>query len=63
MSKNGHIISPTKDGLWTVRKRGSENRSIRAKTKVEAIIIGKVIRQRSGSEWVIDEKVEESSRK
>ncbi|NLL91713.1 MAG: DUF2188 domain-containing protein [Ruminococcaceae bacterium] len=60
MSKNSHIISPTKDGSWVVQKNGSDNRSIQTKTKVEAIIIGKVISLRSGDEWIIDETAKDS---
>lgn len=52
----------TKERAWTVQKSESGKESIRAKTRIKAIIIGNVIRQRSGSDFIVKEANKEDSR-
>lgn len=53
-------VSPSSKGGWEIQKSGTAHANIHASTKVEAIKIGKVISQRSGSTLVIHEKDETS---
>lgn len=57
MAKSSVHIVPSKSGTgWSVKKSGNQRASVHADTKVEAVKVGRVISQRSGSELIIHGK-------
>jgi len=59
--KSVHIVPSNDQGGWNVKKAGAQRASAHTETKAEAIKLGRVISQRSGSELVIhgvDGKIE-----
>lgn len=54
--KTVHIVPNNSAGGWNVKKGGAEHASVRTDTKAEAVKMGRVISQRSGSELVIHGK-------
>lgn len=51
--KTVHVTHNSSTGGWNVKKGGAEHTSVRTDTKAEAIKMGRVISQRSGSELII----------
>jgi len=56
MARMQHHVSPNSNGGWKVQRNGASRATAHTETKSEAIIIGKVISQRSGSALVIHGK-------
>lgn len=56
MSQAQHHVSPNSSGGWTVRKSGASRASAHVETKSEAVKIGRIISQRSGSTLIIHGK-------
>ncbi|WP_347489274.1 DUF2188 domain-containing protein [Desulfoscipio sp. XC116] len=56
MAQKVHYVSPSSNDGWKVQKSGASRASAYADTKAEAVRIGKVISQRSGSALVIHGK-------
>lgn len=59
--KTVHVV-PNKGG-WSVKKSGAERASVNTDTKVDAVKMGRIISQRSGSELIIhgvDGKIQRS---
>lgn len=54
MAKNEHHIvhNPSRGG-WDVKRSGASRASIHTETKAEAVKVGRIMSQRSGSELVI----------
>jgi len=60
--KSVHIV-PGSNGGWNVKKSGAQRASVHTETKVDAVKMGRIISQRSGSELVIhgrDGKIQRS---
>lgn len=53
MAMNSVHVVPNDNGGWNVKKSGAEHAGVRAETKTEAIKMGRIISQRTGSELVI----------
>lgn len=53
--KSVHVV-PNSSGGWSVKKSGAQRASVRTDKKVDAVKMGRVISQRSGSELVIHGK-------
>ena len=51
--KTVHVVPNNDKGGWNVKKSGSQRASIHTETKVEAVKMGRIISQRSGSELII----------
>ncbi|MGI6039005.1 MAG: DUF2188 domain-containing protein [Clostridiales bacterium] len=58
MAVKEHHVSPSASGGWKIQKSGSTRASAHTVSKVEAVRIGKVISQRSGSTLKIHESEE-----
>lgn len=54
--KSIHVVPNNNQGGWNVKKGGAQRASVHTKTKAEAVKMGRVISQRSGSELVIHGK-------
>jgi len=54
--KSVHVVPNDGQGGWNVKKSGSQRASVNTETKAEAVKMGRVISQRSGSELVIHGK-------
>lgn len=54
--KTVHITPNSKQGGWNVKKGGAQRASVHTDTKADAVKMGRVISQRSGSELVIHGK-------
>lgn len=54
--KSVHVIPNNNQGGWSVKKSGAQRASMHTGTKAEAIKMGRVISQRSGSELIIHGK-------
>jgi len=62
-NKSIHIVPNNDRGGWNVQKSGAQRASVHTETKAEAVKMGRVISQRSGSELVIhgtDGKIQRS---
>ncbi len=58
-----HVVPNSNTSGWNVKKSGAQMASIRTDTKAEAVKMGRVISQRSGSELIIhgqDGKIQRS---
>lgn len=55
-SKTVHVVPNGSVGGWNVRKGGAKRASVHTDTKAEAVKMGRIISQRSGSELVIHGK-------
>lgn len=53
--KSVHIV-PSSGGGWNVKKSGAQRASVHTDKKIDAVKMGRVISQRSGSELVIHGK-------
>lgn len=51
-----HVTPNNSQGGWNVKKGGAQRASVHTETKVEAVKVGRVISQRSGSELIIHGK-------
>jgi len=51
-----HHVTPNRDGGWAVKRAGAQRASVRTETKSEAVKIGRVISQRSGTTLVVHGK-------
>lgn len=61
--KSVHVIPNNNQGGWNVKKSDAQRASLHTETKAEAVKMGRVISQRSGSELVIhgrDGKIQRS---
>ena len=56
VKKSVHVVPNNEKGGWNVRKSNAERASVRTETKVEAVKVGRIISQRSGSELIIHGK-------
>lgn len=54
--KSVHVVPNDDQGGWNVKKSGAQRASVNTETKAEAVKMGRVISQRSGSELVIHGK-------
>ena len=54
--KSVHVVPNNNQGGWNVKKSSAQRASVRTETKVEAVKVGRIISQRSGSELVIHGK-------
>jgi len=54
--KTVHVTPNSNQGGWNVKKGGAQRASVHTDTKVDAVRMGRVISQRSGSELVIHGK-------
>lgn len=54
--KSVHVIPNNSQGGWNVKKSGAQRASVHTDTKADAIKMGRVISQRSGSEFIIHGK-------
>ncbi len=54
--KSVHIVPNSSQGGWSVKKSGSQRASLHTETKADAVKMGRVISQRSGSELIIHGK-------
>ncbi|NLI92702.1 MAG: DUF2188 domain-containing protein [Peptococcaceae bacterium] len=54
--KSVHVIPNNNQGGWSVKKGGAQRASVHTETKSDAIKMGRVISQRSGSELIIHGK-------
>lgn len=61
MKKNTHTVSQTSNGEWKIQKNGSSRGVIKASTKNDAVLIGKVISRRSRSNLIVLNTVEKTS--
>ena len=58
-----HIVPNSTQGGWNVKKEGTKRASALTETKAEAVKLGRVMSQRSGSELVVlgrDGKIQRS---
>lgn len=58
-----HVTHNSSTGGWNVKKSGAERASVFTDTKAEAVKMGRIISQRSGSELIIhgiDGKIQRS---
>lgn len=62
MARKEHHIVPSAAGGWNIKRNDACCVSIHAQTKAEAVIIGRVMSQRSGSALVIHGKEEKAQR-
>ena len=54
MAKNEHHVVPNSSrGGWDVKRIGAQRASIHTTTKAEAVKVGRIMSQRSGSELVV----------
>lgn len=54
MKKNTvHVMPDNSSAMWSVKRNGAQHASLRTETKQEAIKVGRIISQRSGSELII----------
>jgi hypothetical protein len=51
--KTVHVVPNNDKGGWNVKKSGSQRASVHTETKVDAVKMGRIISQRSGSELII----------
>ena len=56
MSRKSVHIVPGRNGGWNVKKSGAQRASVHTETKDDAVKMGRIISQRSGSELVIHGK-------
>ena len=54
--KSVHIVPNSSQGGWNVKKSGANRASVHTETKADAVKMGRVISQRSGSELVVHGK-------
>ena len=54
--KSVHITPNGNQGGWNVKKSGAQRASVHTETKADAVKMGRIISQRSGSELVIHGK-------
>ena len=54
--KSVHVVPNSIQGGWTVKKNEAQRASAHTETKADAVKLGRVISQRSGSELVIHGK-------
>jgi hypothetical protein len=62
-NKGVHVVPNGSKGGWNVQKSGAQRASVHTDTKADAVKMGRVISQRSGSELVIrglDGKIQRS---
>ena len=48
-----HVVPNLPRGGWDIKRNGAQRASVHADTKAEAIKVGRIMSQRSGSELVI----------
>lgn len=48
-----HVVPNSKTGEWNVKRSDAQSASVRTSTKTEAIKMGRIISQRSGSGLII----------
>ena len=48
-----HVMPDNSSAMWSVKRSGAQHASIRTETKQEAVKVGRIMSQRSGSELVI----------
>lgn len=61
--KSVHIVPNNSQGGWNVKKSDTQRASVHTETKVDAIKMGRIISQRTGSELIIhgkDRKIQRS---
>lgn len=51
--KSVHVVPNSSQGGWNVQKGGAQRASVHTSTKADAVKMGRIISQRSGSELVI----------
>lgn len=56
MPKKKHIVLPASGGGWDIKNSTSKNICVHTKTKTEAIKIGRILSQRTGSQLILQEK-------
>jgi len=56
VTKETHHVTPSQNGGWKVKRAGAQRASVHTKTKDEAVKIGRVISQRSGTTLVVHGK-------
>ena len=54
--KTVHVTPSSSQGGWNVRTGEAQRVSVHTDTKVEAVKVGRIISQRSGSELIIHDK-------
>lgn len=54
--KSVHVIPNNNQSGWSIKKSGTQRVSVHIQTKADAIKIGRIISQRSGSELIIHGK-------
>lgn len=55
-ARKTHHVTTNPSGGWMVKKAGANRASVRTETKSEAVKIGRVISQRSGTTLVVHGK-------
>lgn len=48
-----HVMPDNSSAMWSIKRDGAQHASIRTETKQEAVKVGRIISQRSGSELII----------